>query len=82
MGIKAIAEYFAIFGSLDLFNSNSREPSKTIKIKPIVPKNGKTGERLGIEISIIWLKCLTTNPKNRSNMTEGIFVLAEVKSKT
>jgi hypothetical protein len=37
-----------ISGNYDVFNSSSREPSKTIRINPIVPKIGKIVVRSGI----------------------------------
>ena len=40
-GINATIEDLRIKGSFDLFISNSNEPSKTMRINPIVPKIGK-----------------------------------------
>ena len=50
-GIKAIRTDFLTTSLVERFNSNSREPSKTIKIKPMVPKIGSTTLRLGTMIS-------------------------------
>ena len=40
-----------IRGFVELFNSSSRAPSRTIRIKPIVPRIGKIGPKLGSKIS-------------------------------
>lgn len=69
-------------GSFDLFISNSSEPSKTIRIKPMVPKIGKIGCKLGTEISRFSDKTFVPNPKSSSKITDGIFVLEAVISKT
>jgi hypothetical protein len=42
-GINATIEDLKIKGSFDLLISNSNEPSKTMRINPIVPKIGKIG---------------------------------------
>ena len=82
IGKKASNEDFPTKGNLDLFNSNSSEPSKTINISPIVPKIGRIGVRSGIESSSRAELCLTAHPKTSSKITVGIFVLGELKSKT
>ena len=81
-GIKATIEDLRIKGSFDLFISNSKEPSKTIRIKPIVPKIGSIGFKFGIEIFRLSVTSFAPNPKSKSNITDGIFVLEAVMSKT
>ena len=39
---------FRISFSFDLFSSSSRDPSRTIKISPIVPKTGRIVENSGV----------------------------------
>jgi hypothetical protein len=48
IGNKASKSDLPITGNFCLFNSNSREPSSTISISPIVPKMGKIDVRFGI----------------------------------
>ena len=50
MGINAPQMDLLISPTFDACNFNSREPSSTIKIKPIVPRIGNTGCRFGIGI--------------------------------
>ena len=80
-GIKAIKADFFTKGSLDRVSSNSNEPSKTIKINPIVPKIGSTEVKFGISIPKKKEICLTPQPKDNSKITEGILVLEELMSK-
>ena len=79
-GIKANREDFRTNGNFERVSSNSKEPSKTIKINPIVPKMGKTEVELGISIAKKAETCFTPHPKNSSRITEGIFVRAELMS--
>lgn len=67
-------------GSFDLSNSNSREPSNTIRINPTVPSMGSNTERSGTTTLKKTVSCLMTQPKSSNKMTEGILVLAELKS--
>jgi hypothetical protein len=80
IGRNAKRDDFLTMGSLERVNSSSNEPSKTIKIKPIVPKMGSIDVRLGIEISKKEEACFTPQPKNSNRITEGILVFAEVIS--
>jgi len=80
MGIKATSTDFFTRLNLDLFNSSSSAPSKTIIIKPTVPKTGKSGAKLGIVISTVFKICLTSHPDNKSKITDGTFVLDALKS--
>ena len=77
----AIKEDFLIIFNLDLFNSNSKEPSNTININPIVPKIGNIGIKLGIGMLKKIAPCFTHQPKISNKMTVGIFVLDELTSK-
>ena len=72
---------FIIIEIFDLLSSSSKEPSNTIRIKPIVPNIGSSGFKSGI---CNWKKsvvCLTNQPKSKSRITEGIFVRGELMSK-
>ena len=62
-------------------NFNSKDPSSTIKIKPIVPKIGSTGCKFGIGVCINLSICPTPNPRIRSIITEGILVFFALRSK-
>ena len=48
--MNAINEDFFTKGNFERVSSNSKDPSKTIKISPIVPKIGRTEVKLGISI--------------------------------
>lgn len=50
IGMNAINDDFFTKGNFDRVSSNSKDPSKTIKISPMVPKMGNTEVRLGISI--------------------------------
>jgi hypothetical protein len=82
MGISAIKEDFPIYLNFDLLNSNSKEPSRTIKIKPMAPKKGRIGDKSGTIMEKIMEACLTTHPKKRSKITDGILVFDDVISNT
>ena len=79
--MKATSEDFLTKDNLDRVSSNSSEPSSTIKIKPIVPKIGNNEVKFGISISKNVETCFAPQPKDKSKMTDGIFVLAELISK-
>ena len=81
IGKKAIKEVLPTKGNLLLFNSNSKEPSSTINIKPMVPNMGKIGVRSGIDIWTKLNNCFTEKPRIKSNITDGILVFDELKSK-
>lgn len=81
IGIKATRAAFFINGNFDLLISKSKDPSKTIRIKPTVPNMGNTEARLGIANPKKRLICLTPTPKSNNNITDGIFVFEEVISK-
>ena len=81
-GINATNEDLKIKGSFNLLISNSNEPSKTMRISPIVPKIGKIGFKFGTEIFRLSVMSFAPNPKSKSNITDGIFVLEAVMSKT
>ena len=81
IGSNALSDDFLINDSLDLLSSSSNEPSKTIKIRPMVPSIGNSGFKSGI---CMWNKstvCFTIQPHSTRSMTEGIFVRAELMSK-
>ena len=80
IGRQAIIDVVFTKGSLDLVSSNSNEPSSTIKIKPIVPKIGKTEVKFGISILKKVDACFTPQPKKSNKMTDGIFVRDELMS--
>jgi hypothetical protein len=75
-------EDLKIKGSFDLLISNSNEPSNTIRIKPIVPKIGNIGFKFGIEIFRFSVMSFTPKPNSSNKITDGIFVLKVVMSKT
>ena len=81
MGKNAMSDVLPTKANLLLFNSNSKEPSNTIRIKPIVPNIGSIGVKSGKVILTKSRSCLTEKPKISSNITEGIFVFDELKSK-
>jgi hypothetical protein len=62
--------------------SNSNEPSKTMRIKPIVPKIGSIGFKFGTAMFRFSVRSFAPNPKSSSNITDGIFVLEAVMSNT
>jgi hypothetical protein len=80
IGIKAQKKDFLINPNLVLLSSSSNEPSSTIKISPIVPKTGRTDEKLGSRISNHTVSCLTTQPKSNKRITEGTLVFEDVRS--
>lgn len=80
IGINAIRAAFPTNGSLALFNSNSKEPSNTIRINPTVPKKGNIGDKFGSSISKYLQQNLTENPNINNNITEGILVFDELMS--
>ena len=82
IGIKAPKKDFLISPNLDLLSSSSNEPSSTIKINPTVPKTGRTGEKFGSCMLNHTVSCLTAQPKSNKKITEGTFVLEDVKSNT
>ena len=82
IGINARKNDFVIIFFFDLSNPNSSEPSSTIKIRQMVPKNGNKPVRSGMLIFIKCDTCRTSQPSNNSNKTEGILVEEEVRSKT
>ena len=82
IGINATKDDFPTKGNLDFVSSNSNEPSRTININPIVPKIGKTEVKFGISIAKKVETCLTPHPNDKSKITDGIFVRAELTSKT
>lgn len=65
----------------DLLSSSSNEPSKTIKISPIVPMIGSNGVRSGMLKLKIVDACLTSHPESNNKITDGILVRGEVMSK-
>ena len=67
-------------GNLDLFNSSSREPSRTIKISPTVPSPGNKEVKSGTGSCRYSVPCFTAQPTSSKNITEGIFVFEEVMS--
>ena len=81
IGKNAIIDDFLTKGNLDFVSSNSKDPSKTIRISPMVPKIGKTEVKLGMSILKKVATCLTPQPKNNNKITEGILVRAELTSK-
>ncbi len=80
MGISATIIDFLMMGSLDLLSSNSKEPSRTMTIKPMVPKMGNKPSKLGTLILKISVICCSPHPKISKRITEGIFVFEVVKS--
>lgn len=60
---------------------SSREPSRTIKIRPIVPITGSKGEKSGSVIFKSIETWLVVQPNNSSSITDGILVLEELRSK-
>ena len=80
--VSATIEDLRIKGSFDLFICNSNEPSKTMRINPVVPKIGKIRFNFGTGIFRLSVTSFVPNPKTKSNITAGIFVLEDVISKT
>lgn len=80
MGIKAPKNDFRINPNLDLFSSNSRDPSKTIRTSPKVPSIGKTSEKSGRWKLKREVTCLTAHPKSNSKITDGTLVRDDVIS--
>jgi len=80
MGKKETKKAFFTIGNFDLSNSNSKEPSNTIKISPMVPSIGSNEERSGTTTLKKTVSCLMTQPKRSNKITEGILVLAELRS--
>ena len=80
IGIKEPNMDFLMSPVFDGCNFNSKDPSSTIKIKPIVPKIGSTGCKFGIGVCINSSICPTPNPRIRSIITEGILVFFALKS--
>jgi len=80
MGINATRDDFLTNGSFERVSSSSNEPSKTIKISPIVPKIGRTDVKFGISIAKKAENCFTPHPKKSNKITEGILVLEELMS--
>ncbi len=74
-------EEFLMTVNFDLSSSNSKEPSSTIKINPIVPNTGSIGVKFGIVMLKKTAACFTLHPKMSSRITDGIFVLDELISK-
>ena len=79
---KAENEVLKIKGSFNLMISNCNEPSKTMRISPIVPKIGKIGFKFGTEIFRLSVISFAQKPKSKSNITDGILVLEAVMSNT
>ena len=75
-------EDLKINGSFFLLISNSNEPSKTMRINPIVPKIGKIGFKFGTVIFNLLVINFTPKPKSNNKINEGIFVLEAEMSKT
>jgi len=65
---------------LDLLTSSSKDPSKTISIKPTVPKIGKVLSKFGMSRLKKFANCLAINPNVSNKMTEGILVLDALMS--
>ena len=82
IGNKETMKDFLMSEALDLFSSNSSEPSKTMSINPIVPKIGRSEVRSGILIPTKSENCFIPKPNSNNKITEGTFVFADVKSKT
>ena len=78
----ATSEDLRIRGTLDLFISNSNEPSNTIRMRPTVPKIGKTGFKFGTEKGKPSDSCFAINPRTNNRITDGILVLEADISKT
>ena len=66
--------------NLEALNSISREPSITIRMRPMVPNAGSRGARSGIGIPKKPVSCLTAQPKTSRRMTEGMRVSRELMS--
>lgn len=81
MGINAIKADLLIKLKFSFLISNSKEPSSTININPMVPIIGRTDSKFGTLILKTWVILFTVHPNNNNNITEGIFVLDEVMSK-
>ena len=64
-----------------MFNSNSNEPSKTIKTSPIVPSIGKIGDKSGMDRFKNLVTSFTHQPKPKRRITDGILVFDEEMSK-
>ena len=80
IGIKEPRIDFLMSPIFEGCNFNSRDPSSTIKIKPIVPNIGSTGCKFGIGVCIILSICPTPNPRIRSIITDGILVFFALRS--
>jgi hypothetical protein len=76
--IRADLNNIGIFSRLI---SSSRDPSNTIRIKPIVPNKGSTELKFGILKFSPPATYLIENPSTSNKITVGIFDLLAVKSK-
>ena len=63
----------------DLLKSNSKEPSSTMRIRPIVANMGRSLEKSGISKSKNRVNCLMPHPNSNSRITEGMLVLEAVR---
>jgi hypothetical protein len=66
--------------NFERFKVNSREPSNTITISPIVPKTGSTADKDGISIPRKIVTCFNPQPSRINKITDGIFVFDAVRS--
>lgn len=80
MGKRAINDDLKIVLSLEVFISNSKDPSKTINISPTVPNTGSISDKFGILRSKKLLSWRTAIPNKSNRITEGILVFEEVMS--
>ena len=82
IGISALTNDFRIRGSFDLLSSSSRDPSSTIRIKPIVPKMGSSSDKLGMcKFKVSQIR-RTAQPISSRSIAVGILVRFELKSRT
>ena len=80
IGIKEPNMDFLMSPVFDGCNFNSKDPSSTIKIKPIVPNIASTGCTFGSVVGIILSIGPTPNPRIRSIITDGILVFFALRS--
>src|SRR5690606_25402680 len=81
IGIIATNADFPTNDSRERFNSSSSEPSKTIKISPMVPKTVSISDKSGIVSCKKSAPCFTAQPQASNNITDGILVRDAVTSK-
>ncbi len=79
IGNKAAIRDFFTRPIFDLLNSNSNDPSRTIKTRPIVANIGNSSVKSGSLNSKRRVTCFIPQPNNNSRITEGMLVFDAVR---